>query len=140
MRTEILYPSDYTELLTGKLEAYGLKNVKVPLTYYAGKKIHIAFRHWDCTDQDRLILSNIEAIQELSISEVKDITKPLVAWVENDLIYVYGLKTGDSVEIFSILESLIYQNKAQSEIERIKLNSRGVYIVKSGSRVMKVVY
>jgi len=140
LRTETLYPTDYTELLTGALSGYGLKTVKVPLTAYSGETVHIAFRHWDCTAQDKLILTDINIFNELAIPEINGNTKTLVAWVYNDLLYVGGLKTGENFEVYSVIGKLVYQNIVHSETERIKLNTRGVYIVKSRERVVKVVY
>jgi hypothetical protein len=64
----------------------------------------------------------------------------LVAWTYNDLMYVEGLNIGDRLEVYSVIGNLIYLGVARNEIEYVKLNTRGVYIVKAGSRVVKVVY
>ena len=140
VRTETLYPSDFTELLTGTLLGYGVKTVRVPLASYSGETIHIAFRHWDCTEQDKLILTDIIVFQELAIPEVNGNTKPLVAWSYNDLIYVGGLNIGDSLDVYSVTGQLVYHCIARSETEHVKLTARGVYIVKSGYRAVKAVY
>ena len=140
VRTEQLYPSDYTEMLIGMLSGYGVKTVKVPLSAYIGKTIHIAFRHWDCTDQDRLIITDINVVDDIPVTEHSDIQNPLKAWINNDKLYVGGLIVGENWEMYSILGSLIYRNVANSEVASVTLNNRGVYIVRSGSRVIKMVY
>jgi hypothetical protein len=140
LRTETLYPSDFTELLTGALSGYGVKTVNVPLTSYADETIHIAFRHWDCSAQDKLILTGINVNNELSISDINSNANPLVAWVNNDMLTISGITIGDRLELYSVIGKLVYQSVAQSETERVKLNIQGVYLVKSGNRVLKVVY
>ena len=139
-RTETLYPSDYTEQLAEELSGYGLKNAKVPLTSYSGKQIHIAFRHWDCTAQDRLVLSDINVLRDLTIKDDQDNEKLLSCWRENDQLFVRGLIIGESVELYTMMGSLLYQNVVDSELMCILLKTRGVYIIKSGERVLKVVY
>lgn len=84
VRTETIYPSDFTELLTGDLFGYGVKTVKVPLTSYAGETIHIAFRHWDCTAQAKLILTDINVFNELSVKDINGSSKTLVAWIDHN--------------------------------------------------------
>jgi hypothetical protein len=140
VRTETLYPSDYTEMLTGTLSGYGVKTVKVPLSAYAGQTIHIAFRHWDCTAQDKLILTGINVDKELSVNDVNGNPKTLVAWIYNDLLCIGGLNIGDRFDVYSVIGKLVEQSIVHSETESIKLNARGVYIVKSGGKVVKVVY
>ena len=140
VRTETLYPSDYTELLTGALSGYGLKTVKVPLTTYSGETIYIAFRHWDCTAQDRLILTDIYVNNFLhNIENIPDKT-PFTAWINNDRLYVEGLNVSDNLSVYTVVGQLVYQNVATSETMIIDLNTRGIYIVQSGNRVVKVVY
>ncbi|MDR2970887.1 MAG: choice-of-anchor J domain-containing protein [Bacteroidales bacterium] len=140
IRTETLYPSDYTELLSGELAGYGVKTVKAPLSAYNGQTIHIAFRHWDCTAQDMLIITDIGVIQELSINENTNNKDPLVAWVSNDYLFVGGLHIGDSLRVYSVMGQLVYQTVAHSEMVSIKPNARGVYMIQSGNRVAKAVY
>jgi len=140
LRTETLYPSDYTEMLVGELSDCGLKTVKVPLSLYKGETVHIAFRHWDCTAQDKLIVSDIKVVTELSVNEANDDFQRLTARVENGSLYVERLNIGETLEVYSVVGNCIYKNVVRSETARITLNSRGVYIVKSGEKVLKVVY
>ncbi|MDR0207001.1 MAG: choice-of-anchor J domain-containing protein [Bacteroidales bacterium] len=139
VRTETLYPSDYTEWLTGELTGYGVKTIKIPLSTYIGKQIHIAFRHWDCTNQKQLILSNIEVKEELSVPKVID-NKSLIAWMVNDKLYVSELKIDDCLEVYSVMGKLLYSSKVTNDTMSIKLNTRGIYIIKSGNSVKKVAY
>ncbi|MCL2167998.1 MAG: choice-of-anchor J domain-containing protein [Lentimicrobiaceae bacterium] len=141
VRTETLYPSDYTEFLGGELSGYGLKTVKVPLSSYANETIHLAFRHWDCTEQDMLILTDINVVKELSINENnKNENNPLVAWINNDRLYISGLNIGENLDLYSVMGQLVYQGVVHSDMMSINLNVRGVFIIKSGNRVVKVVY
>jgi hypothetical protein len=140
VRTETLYPSDYTEFLNGALSGYGVKTVKTPLTSYIGETIHIAFRHWDCTEQDKLILANIKVDKELSITDATDSQDNFVTWIYNNILYVKGLNIGDRLDIYSVIGKLVYQTIVSNEIESITLNARGVYLVRAGHNVVKVVY
>jgi len=74
------------------------------------------------------------------ISDINGSSIPLTAWIYNDLMYISGLIAGTRFEVYSATGLLIYQTVAQSDTESTKLNTRGVYIVKSGSKVLKVVY
>jgi hypothetical protein len=140
IHTETLSSYDYTEFLGGSLSGYGVKTVKIPLSSYAGKTVHLAFRHWDCTHQDMLILTDIKVNEMLSVADVAGAQQPLVAWVYNDYLYVKGLQAGDRCNVYSATGQLIFTDVARNEIMSIRLNTRGFYIIQSGNRVVKVVY
>jgi hypothetical protein len=137
--TERLNPLTYTEQLTGSLSGYGVKIVNLSLEAYQGQTIHIAFRHWDCTDQDRLLLSNIVVDGKTSIAE-KENAQKLFVYVEKNTLNVGGLRVGEQFSIYSTTGQLVHQGVAQRETERVTLNARGVYIVRAENRVAKAVY
>jgi hypothetical protein len=53
---------------------------------------------------------------------------------------VGGLNIGDPLEVYSVMGQLLYQSVAHNEKENVILHTRGIYIVKSGNRILKVVY
>jgi hypothetical protein len=140
IHTETLSSYDYTELLTGSLTGYGVKNISIPLSAYVGQTIHIAFRHWDCTHQDMLILKDIQVNEELSVPDMTDNDNSLITWVNNNRLYVKGLHIGEWFNVYSVTGQLVYTNVAHSEIMTVSLNARGFYIIQSGERAVKVVY
>ena len=140
LRTETLYPSDYTESLIGVLSNYGVKTVKVPLNSFIGETVHIAFRHWDCTSQDKLIITDINVGKELSVTDVSGDNNPLRACIYNDKLYIYRLNPGDDLNVYAVWGQLVHRSVVHNETENIKLNARGVYIVKSGNRIVKVIF
>jgi hypothetical protein len=140
IHTETLSSYDYTEFLNGSLAGYGVKTVNIPLASYTGKTVHLAFRHWDCTNQDMLILTDIQVKEILAVSDVIGDKNPLVAWIDNDHLYIKGLQVGDCCNLYSVTGQLVYTDIAHNEIISIKLNARGFYIVQSGNRAVKVVY
>ena len=76
----------------------------------------------------------------ISVNEANDDFQRLTARVENGNLYVGGLNIGEVLEVYSVIGNCIYKNVVRSETACITLNSRGVYIVKSGEKVLKVVY
>jgi hypothetical protein len=141
IHTEVLNSADYTEILSGTLSGYGVKTVQIPLAAYTGKTVQIAFRHWDCTAQDILLLTDILVDEERSITDVTmDDKNPLVAWVKNDMLYVGGLNIGDRLRIYSVIGSLIYEGVVNSDMMSVRMNTRGVYVVRSGNRVVKTAF
>jgi hypothetical protein len=144
IRTETLDPADYTEILDGMLDGYGMKQVRISLLPYLGETIHVAFRHWDCTDQDLLLLSHITIFADEDTTttsiDVFNTENPLNVWIENDHLHIGGLVIGERLDIFTVDGKLVYQAVVTSEIMSVRLPARGVYIVRSGRRVLRVVY
>lgn len=62
------------------------------------------------------------------------------AWVHNELLYVSGLTVGKAWSVYSTSDALIYQGMAKNNEECVKLPVRGIYVVVSGSRSIKVRY
>lgn len=140
--TETLNPNDYTETITG-MPSYGLKTISIPLGAYIGETIHIAFRHWGVTNQEVLMLTDIKILDggDVSIADMfNDENNPLRAWVQDNRLYVGGLTAGERWNVYTVTGRLVYQGIANSDIVNIKLAIRGVYIIQSGNRTVKVVY
>jgi hypothetical protein len=77
--TEKLDPANYTEKLSGPyFSGYAVKTVHIPLADYVGKTIHVAFRHWDCMDQDRLLITDVKVWEFVNYidAEVVEILSP----------------------------------------------------------------
>jgi hypothetical protein len=76
----------------------------------------------------------------LSVNEESDDFQRLAAWVEDGNLHVSRLNIGQFLEVYSVIGKAVYWGLIQSEDVSVALGTRGVYIVKSGSRVSKVVY
>jgi hypothetical protein len=66
--------------------------------------------------------------------------KTLKAYVQNELLHVSGLTVGKPWRIYSISGALIYQSVAHEDKADLNLRIRGVYIVTSGNKTVKVIY
>jgi hypothetical protein len=66
---------------------------------------------------------------------------PLRAWTANGVLYVSGLTAGETWHVYNITGTLIYTSPNPSERGEIAvpLSGRGVYIIRSGDRTVKVV-
>ena len=64
---------------------------------------------------------------------------PLRAWMRNGLLHVTGLTVDEVWNVYAVSGALVYTNIAGSEEADITLTARGMYIVKSGDRTVKVV-
>jgi len=82
------------------------------------------------------------------INKIPDITgsgeilhlNPLKAWVRNGLLHVSGLTAGETLNIFNVTGSLVYQSIVTSDETDISLNVHGVYLVQSGNHTIKVAF
>ena len=59
--------------------------------------------------------------------------------VSNNLLTISNLESGDKVEVYSILGTLISSQKATSDVLALPLNGKGVFIVKTKTTTTKVV-
>ena len=66
--------------------------------------------------------------------------KPLKAWMQDGILHVSGLTVGKQWRMYNVIGRMVYQNIAENEEATISLTVRGVYIVQSGNRTVKVVY
>ena len=64
----------------------------------------------------------------------------LEAWVKNGMLHVSGLTAGKPWSVHDISGTLVYQNIATSERADIHLSVRGVFLVQSGNKTIKVLY
>jgi hypothetical protein len=65
---------------------------------------------------------------------------PLKAWISNKHLYMSGLVTGEMLCIYTVTGALVYQRIATSDEAILSLPAVGVYIVRSGSNTIKVVF
>ena len=63
----------------------------------------------------------------------------LNGYVQNGVLYVGGLTTGQTFSIYNIVGTLIYQGVATGDKAEAALPVRGVYIVTDGVNTVKVV-
>jgi hypothetical protein len=73
------------------------------------------------------------------IGEIPEVN-PLMARIQNGLLHVSGLAEGKLWRVFSISGKLIYHSVADSGDAYISLPVRGVYIVQSENKTVKVVF
>lgn len=64
----------------------------------------------------------------------------LKAWIQNRMLHVSGLTPGKQWSVYHISGIPVYQDVASSDEADINLPVHGVYIVKSGKEIIKVVY
>jgi hypothetical protein len=67
-------------------------------------------------------------------------TKPLKAWAQNGGLHVSGLTVSKTWSVYSVSGMLVYRSTATGDEADVPLPDRGVYIVKSGVQVIKVLY
>jgi len=65
---------------------------------------------------------------------------PLRAWVRNGLLHVTGITPGETLSIYSQNGTLVYQSVVTSDEADISLKVQGVYIVRNGDRMVRVVF
>jgi len=65
---------------------------------------------------------------------------PLKAWVRNGLLHVSGLTAGETLSIYNVTGTLVYQTTVTSDEKDIPLKVQGVYIIQSGNHTIKVVF
>jgi hypothetical protein len=75
----------------------------------------------------------LSAVQLVSASSLKVIA-------QNGLLVLTGLAEGETLTVYNIQGFAIYNQKATSETISLSLPMHGVYVVKVGSRCVKVVY
>lgn len=59
--------------------------------------------------------------------------------VSNDILTISNLESGDKVEVYSVLGTLISSHEATSDVLALPLNGKGLFIVKTKSGTTKVV-
>jgi hypothetical protein len=67
---------------------------------------------------------------------------PLHGYAQNGMLYISGLMAGQAFSVYNITGTLIYQGIANVETRFIAspLPQRGVYIIRSGDKTVKVVH
>ncbi|MDR2963258.1 MAG: leucine-rich repeat domain-containing protein [Bacteroidales bacterium] len=64
----------------------------------------------------------------------------LHAWAQNGKILIQGLISGEVYQIYTLSGTLVHQSIAAADIEHISLFTNGIYIVRQGSRSVKLNY
>jgi hypothetical protein len=67
-------------------------------------------------------------------------TTPLIAWTQNGKLHVSGLVEGKVWSVYNASGVLIYSNIANSDKAEISLQTRGVYIIKTDEKSVKVIF
>ena len=76
-----------------------------------------------------------------SVTNVPELlsANPLKAWMRGGLLHIEGITVGETLSIYSVSGALVHQSKPQSEEVDVDLKIQGVYIVRSGGNVVRVV-
>ncbi|GHU62265.1 hypothetical protein FACS1894123_02900 [Bacteroidia bacterium] len=64
----------------------------------------------------------------------------LKAYVQNGTLHVGGLTAGKQWAVYNLSGALVYNGIAGNDEADVSLSVRGVYIVKSGNKTVKVMY
>ena len=79
-------------------------------------------------------------ITSVGIGEYNPQANPLKAYVNNGTLYVSGLTAGKVWSVYTTTGALIYQSTANSDTAETYLSVRGLYIIQSGNKTVKVAY
>jgi hypothetical protein len=80
-------------------------------------------------------------LEDLSVgNETALPTNALKAWAENESIHVTGLTAGQIWRVFSLSGTVVYQSIADDSGEAVvALLAKGIYIIQSGGRSIKII-
>ena len=62
----------------------------------------------------------------------------LKAYFSNDLLYITGLQPGALLSIYSITGQLVYKGFVLTNSEQIPFHARGIYVVETQGRTVKI--
>ena len=82
------------------------------------------------------------AVNEKDPTGIPPLQQPeqtLRAWTSNGMLYVTGIKSGETIRVFDTSGTLVYQRITSSEQLDIPLRGQGVYLVRVGERMVRVV-
>jgi len=131
---------NYTGYIISLASANYTFNTKLNLSAAGMHTVKVTVILEDDMNPDNDAKTKIVENTVMGVTDMNGRSNPLVAWIYNDLIIVDGLIAGAPVEVYSVTGQLIYQGIAYSNTKSIKPTTRGVYIIKSEERVVKVVY
>ena len=85
--------------------------------------------------------------QELTITvnnptgnqQISRLNSPFQAWTSNGVLHITGIKSGETIRVFDTSGALVYQRITSSEQMEIPLRAQGVYLVRVGERIVRVV-
>lgn len=104
--------------------------------------VYIAFRHWDCTDQDFLSIDDVTvSAQTLSISEFEEAPVYKVGCV-NHFISIYNINSEVNYKVLSITGQTILEGKTALETHSIDATSlaSGIYIIEISNPITNSVF
>jgi len=105
-------------------------------------QVYVAFRHWDCTDQDFLSIDDVTvSAQTLSIEEF---AKPNVYKIgcNNQHISIYNLNSEVNYKVLSLTGQTIIEGKTALDTHTIDATSlaSGVYIIEITNPLTNAVF
>ncbi len=88
------------------------------------------------------ISGNIKATfyKETASTDINLQANRINTYVQNGVLHIIGLIAGESWSIYNLSGIGVYQGVATSSEEKIDLSAKGVYILKSGNQIFKILY
>ncbi len=129
--------SDFSVILfeeTTTYEAYETWPVRnIDLSDYAGQKIYLAWVHYDCADQYRLLIDSI-VVKHILTSSTPQVENKEVSVFPNpadNWLHINGISKGSTVELISFDGKVVYAQQADEVKIRINVRDfeRGLYIL-----------
>ncbi|TYA57989.1 T9SS-dependent choice-of-anchor J family protein [Formosa maritima] len=105
-------------------------------------QVYVAFRHWDCSDQDFLSVDDVTvSAQTLSIDEFEEPNRYKVA-CNNHYISIYNINSEVNYKLINITGQLVLEGKTNNEthtIDATKLTT-GIYIIEITNPLTNAVF
>jgi hypothetical protein len=79
-------------------------------------------------------------VKKVGIKDPAHQVNNLKAYVNSGTLYVSGLEAGKIWTVYTTKGNILYQSVATNDSEETYLTARGIYIIQSGKKVVKVVY
>ena len=79
-------------------------------------------------------------ITSISNNEAPLDTNALNAWIHNGMLHITGLIVGETLSVYAITGDLVYHSLVASDVIDIQLPVQGLYIIKTDSKTIRVVF
>ena len=139
--TGFISPDDEDNALYVKAVAKTVTNTETVGTYVIDFAIQAVL---NMTNGANYVLKHengeLEILKATGIKNLTPSVNPLKAYVNNGNLYVSGLTAGTTWNVYSVTGALIYQGVATGDTAETYLAARGMYIIQSENKTLKVVY
>lgn len=129
---------------TTTIEAYETWPVRnIDLTAYKGQKIYLAWIHYNCSDQYRLLIDSVVVkhtlTSELPVTETVEVSaypNPVKDWLQ-----ITGLSRGSVIELISYDGRMVYSAQTGEVNSRIDVRTfdRGLYLLRIRNKDQSII-